>query len=86
MNTLKIMNLSYGKNQCRYVIVKELIRHPTKPNKRLYIVAELPFFDDDNTMKLRADMLGSIAYKSYIDALDDYQVRITREWSMNNGN
>lgn len=78
MKTLKIMNMSYGKNQCRYVIVKEREKFTSK--RPLYIVAELPFFDDDNEMRLRADLLGSIAYKSYLDALEDYDQRISREW------
>jgi len=84
MITLKIMNLSYGKNQCRYVIVKERNKHTKK--RPLYIVAELPYFGDDNEMKLRSDLLGSIAYKSYLDAIEDYQIRITREWEMHDGN
>ena len=81
MKALKIMNLSYGKNQCRYVIVKEFDKNSSK--RPLYVVAELPYFGDDNQMKLRADMLSSIAYKSYIDALEDYEERLTRVWKIN---
>ena len=76
MKVLKIMNLSYGKNGARYAVVKEYIRGTR--SKTLYIVAELPFFGNDNDMKLRADLLGSIAFKLYTDALEDYSKRLER--------
>ena len=70
------MNLSYGKNGVRYVVVKEYIRGAEA--KTLYIVAELPFFRNDNDLKLRADLLGSVAHKNYVDALEEYSSRLTR--------
>ena len=76
MKTMKIMNLSYGKNGVRYVVVKEYIKGSN--SRTLYIVSELPFFGNDNDMKLRGDLLGSIAHKSYSDALEEYSHRLTR--------
>ena len=70
----KILNLTYAKNGVRYAVVKEFIEDSRA--KTLYIVAELPFFEDDNDMKLRGDLLGSIAFKLYADALDEYKHRL----------
>jgi len=81
MIKLNIMNLAYGKNGCRYVIVKELANSINF--KTLYVVSELPFFEDDNEMKLRADVNSCIAYKSYIDAVEDYNYRLMRECEIN---
>ena len=70
----KILNLSYAKNGVRYAIVKEHIKGSRA--KTLYIVAELAFFEDDNDMKLRGDLLGSIAFQLYSDALEEYKCRL----------
>jgi len=70
----KILNLTYAKNGVRYGVVKEYIEGSRA--KTLYIVAELPFFGDDNDMKLRGDLLGCIAFKLYADALEEYTRRL----------
>ncbi len=72
--------MSYGVSRCRYAIVKEFVEGTRE--ETLYIVAELPFFDDDNDMKLRADLLGAIAYKNHSDAVEDYQTRLTRDYQL----
>ena len=77
MKSLKILNLQYGASRCRFVILKEFVKGTR--DHTLYVVAELPFYDDDNAMKLRADLLGSIAYKSYSDALEAFNERVIRQ-------
>ena len=37
------------------------------------------YFDDDNKMRLRADMISQIAYRNYFQALDAFIDRIVRE-------
>lgn len=80
MKTLKIMNLSYGTNQCRFTLIKEREKHTNK--RAIFIVAELPFYEDDSEMQLRANLLAVTKHKSYIDALEDYSKRLSKEWKM----
>lgn len=80
MKTLKIMNLSYGKNQCRYTVLKEREKHTGK--RATFIVAELPFYDDDSELNLRENILVATKHKSYLDALEDYTSRLEREWKL----
>ena len=70
------MQMQYGVNRCRYAIVKEFVEGTRE--ETLYIVAEFPYFDDDNDMKLRADLLGSIAYENYGEAVDAFNERVGR--------
>jgi len=80
MKTLKIMNLSYGTNQCRFTLIKEREKNTSK--RSTFIVAELPFYEDDSTLDIRANLLAVTKYKSYIDALEDYSIRLSKEWEM----
>jgi hypothetical protein len=80
MKTLKIMNLSYGKNQCRYTLIKEREKYTSK--RAIYIVAELPFNEDDSELDIRANLLASTKHKSYLDALEDYSARLSEEWKL----
>ena len=74
------MNLSYGKNQCRYTLIKEREKYTSK--KPIYIVAELPFNEDDSEIDIRANLLDLTKHKSYLDALEDYAARLSREYEM----
>ena len=80
MKTLKIMNLSYGTNQCRFTLIKEREKHTSK--RATYIVAEMPFCEDDSNLDIRANLLAVTNHKSYIDALEDYSTRLSKEWEM----
>ena len=80
IKTLKIMNLSYGINQCRYTLLKEREKHTSK--RAIYIVAELPFYEDDSELDIRANLLAVTKHKSYLDALEDYSGRLSKEWEL----
>jgi len=77
MTKYKILNMSYGKNGVRYSVVKEF-QEGTREHT-LYVVCELPFFGNDNEMKLRGDMLGQIAFKTRVEALEEFDRRINQE-------
>lgn len=74
MKKLKIMQMSYGVSRCRYVLVKEFVEDNRE--ETLYIVAELPFFGDDNDMKLRDNLLFSITYQSYSEAVEAFKLMV----------
>jgi len=80
MKTLKIMNLSYGINQCRFTLIKEREKHTSK--RSTFIVAELPFDEDDSNLDIRANLFAPTKHKSYLDALEDYSQRLSKEWEM----
>lgn len=77
MTKYKIITMSYGKNGVRYSVVKEF-QEGTREHT-LYVVCELPFFGNDNEMKLRGDMLGQIAYKTRVEALEEFNRRLEQE-------
>jgi hypothetical protein len=74
MKKLKIISLAYGVSRCRYVLVKEFVEDNRE--ETLYIVAELPFFGDDNDMKLRDNLLFSITYQSYSEAVEAFKLMV----------
>ena len=80
MKTLKIMNLSYGINQCRFTLIKEREKRTSK--KSTFIVAELPFYEDDSNLDIRANLFAVTKHKSYLDALEDYSARLSKEWEL----
>lgn len=84
MKTLKIMNLSYGNNQCRYTVIKEREKHTSK--RAIFIVAELPFYDDDSELDIRTNILAVTKHKSYLDALEEYSARLSKKWEMGSSN
>ena len=77
MTKYKILLMSYAKNGVRYSVVKEF-QEGTREHT-VYVVCELPFFGNDNEMNLRADILGSIAYKTRLEAVEDYDNRLLKE-------
>lgn len=71
MKKLKIISIAYGVSRCRYVLVKEFVEDSRE--ETLYIVAELPFYGDDNEMKL-TDLFCSITYESYSEAVEAFKL------------
>ena len=45
-------------------------------------MAELPFNEDDSEIDIRANLLDLTKHKSYLDALEDYAARLSREYEM----
>ena len=74
MKKLKIISLAYGVSRCRYALIKEFVEDNRE--ETLYIVAELPFFGDDNDMKLRDNLLFSITYQSYSEAVEAFKLMV----------
>lgn len=73
MKKMKIISLAYGVSRCRYVLIKEFAEDNRE--ETLYIVAELPFYGDDNDMKL-TDLFCSITYESYSDAVEAFKLMV----------
>ena len=71
MKKLKIISIAYGVSRCRYALVKEFVEDSRE--ETLYIVAELPFYGDDNEMKL-TDLFFSITYESYSEAVEAFKL------------
>jgi hypothetical protein len=72
MKKLKIISLAYGVSRCRYALIKEFVEDNRE--ETLYIVAELPFYGDDNEMELKANLLFSLTYESYSEAVEAFKI------------